>query len=166
MANWVIGRIVGNFVPSGLIRSKDRDRFDAAIRSTERWRDSKVVWLAILVIVIVSAIFAGRVLEVEDVDALTWAQGTTLDFGGAWALYVVRPLFSLLLLVWLWRLILTWILFRRIARFDLSSCPHPDRVGGLGFLSFTRLRSRWSFWLFPASCVPGWRIRSSATGLL
>ena len=138
VANWVIGAIVGNFVPSGLIRPEDRERFHAVIQSVERWRDSIVLWGVLLLTIVLRTVVIGRVWGNEDLDSLTWANGSTLlDFGGAWALYVVRPLFLFLLLVWLWRLILTWVLFRRIARLDLQLIPsHPDRVGGLGFLEY------------------------------
>lgn len=138
LANWVIGAIVGNFVPSGLIRSEDRDRFTGVLKSVERWRDSSVVWIVMVAMVGLNAWLASRVWVNEDADALTWADGaTTLDFGGAWGLFVVRPLFLLLLLVWLWRLMLTWVLLRKISRLELQLVPsHPDRVGGLGFLEF------------------------------
>src|SRR4030095_12062263 len=55
LANWVIGAIVGNFVPSGLIRSEDRDRFTEALKSVERWRDSKAVWITMLALVVLNA---------------------------------------------------------------------------------------------------------------
>jgi len=48
---------------------------------------------------------------------------------------VVIPLCFLMLFAWLWRLALTWILFRRISRLDLRLVPsHPDGVGGLDFI--------------------------------
>jgi len=138
LANWVMGAIVGNFVPSGLVRSEDHDRFHAVLESVERWRDSKWIWIGMVGLVVLNAWLTNRVWINGDTDALTWAEGaTTLDFGGAWGLFVVRPLFLFLLLVWVWRLMLTWILFRRISRLELQLVPsHPDRVGGLGFLEF------------------------------
>ncbi|MGE8677981.1 MAG: hypothetical protein ACN6PE_05150 [Achromobacter marplatensis] len=48
---------------------------------------------------------------------------------------MTRPLFSVLRLAWVWRLVLASIVLLRIARLPLKLVPsHPDRVGGLGFL--------------------------------
>jgi hypothetical protein len=59
-----------------------------------------------------------------------------LGFGGWWFLFVVRPVFSFLLLHWVWRLVVATMLFWRVAHLDLRLVPtHPDRAGGLGFLS-------------------------------
>ncbi len=136
LADRVIGAIVGHFTASGLIRTEDRSRFDDVVRSVERLRDRRIVWIVLLGVVVASAIVARRVWLGEDADALVWSTNhSALDFGGSWALYVVRPLFLFMLLGWLWRLILTWILFRRLSRLDLHLVPsHPDHVGGLGFI--------------------------------
>jgi hypothetical protein len=38
-------------------------------------------------------------------------------------------------LAWLWRVVLAFVLMRRLAKLDLALVPtHPDRRGGLGFL--------------------------------
>ena len=71
---------------------------------------------------------------------LAWASGLSADaglgFGAWWYLYVGRTIFLTLLLAWLWRLVLLFILFKRIAGLELSLVPtHPDRCGGLGFMA-------------------------------
>jgi hypothetical protein len=59
----------------------------------------------------------------------------TLGFGGWWYVYVGRPIFLVLLLGWLWRLILLAVTFKGIVKLDLAIVPtHPDRAGGLGFV--------------------------------
>jgi hypothetical protein len=68
-----------------------------------------------------------------------WAASTGdpahLGFGGWWFMYVSRPVFSVLLAGWLWRLVLVFVLLKRIAGLELSIVPtHPDRSGGLGFV--------------------------------
>jgi hypothetical protein len=84
--------------------------------------------------------WSGVSTVVEDAHELVWAvqgEGVTrhLGFGGWWFLYVARPAYLLLLLAWLWRVILYFVLFRRISKLNLALVPtHPDRVGGLGFL--------------------------------
>jgi len=130
IADRVIGAIVTNFPASGLIRTTDRSAFDAVIASARRLRDSKLVW-GLLAAVVVLATWLGTRLPLNAELAGTTSGG----FGMAWSTFVVRPLFLLMLLSWLWRLLLTWILFVRIARLDLQLVPsHPDRVGGLGFV--------------------------------
>jgi hypothetical protein len=82
----------------------------------------------------------------SDVHELRWATGggapqsLAASVGGWWYLHVARPVFAALLLGWVWRLLVLWSLFRRLARLDLSLVPtHPDRVGGLGFLDYVPL---------------------------
>ena len=133
-ADRIVGFITANFLQSGLVRPEDRSRFDAVIRSVERWRDSWVVWLALAGLVVLTTVTGD--LRVKDADVLSWAQTPEgRGFGGSWFLVVVRPLFLLLLIAWLWRLLLTALLFRRIAALELQLVPsHPDRAGGLGFI--------------------------------
>jgi hypothetical protein len=60
-----------------------------------------------------------------------------LGFGAWWYLYMARPLFAMLFLGWVWRLVLVYVLFWRIARLPLSLVPtHPDRTGGLDFIGY------------------------------
>lgn len=134
LADRVFAALIANFVASGLIASDEKARFTDVLRSVARLRDSTLIWIGFAVVAAATAVTAGRHL-LEDVDALTWGATSGLDFGGQWALYFVRPLFLFMLLGWLWRLLLTWVLFRRIAKLDLQLVPsHPDRVAGLGFV--------------------------------
>jgi hypothetical protein len=56
-------------------------------------------------------------------------------FGAFWFSWVLRPIFTALLVVWLWRLFLAFLTCARLARLDLRLVPtHPDGAGGLGFL--------------------------------
>jgi hypothetical protein len=130
IADRVIGAIVGNFPTSGLILPADQPAFDRVIASAKRLRDSRFAWgLIAAFVVLITVGAAGRPLD----PGLTATAG--MGFGRNWATFVVRPLFLLLLLAWLWRLALTWILFVKISRLDLQLVPsHPDRVGGLGFV--------------------------------
>lgn len=130
IADRIIGAIVGNFPVSGLIAPGDQAVFARVIASTKRLRDSRLVWSVLAAIVVLSTLL-GQALPLDPASA------TGSGFGRAWATLVVRPAFLLALLAWLWRLILTWVLFLRIARVDLQLVPsHPDRSGGLGFVQF------------------------------
>jgi hypothetical protein len=136
-ADRVVRRIVGNFLPSGVVRTEDAPSFLALLRRIERWRDSWIPWLVMIGLALLSAITSTQRPDLMDPDTLTWGLNSTggLEFGTRWALYVVRPLFLFYSLVWLWRLTLCWLLFRGVSRFDLRLVPsHPDKAGGLGFI--------------------------------
>jgi hypothetical protein len=76
-------------------------------------------------------------------DAATWyatpaAGGSTLTVAGIWYGYVSLPLFQFLLCRWYFRVCIWARLLWQVSRIPLALVPtHPDRVGGLGFLSNT-----------------------------
>jgi hypothetical protein len=116
------------------VRPADRPRFLAILRSVAQLRDRTLPWTLILGLAL-----AAQTLGAEQPHELAWASDGAAPagfaFGAWWFTWVARPIFLGLLLGWLWRLCLLCVLFRRIARLDLSLVPtHPDRAGGLGFL--------------------------------
>src|SRR5262245_60484018 len=132
IADRLIGAIVDNFPVSGLIRDEDEPAFDRAVASVKGLRDSKLAWGLIVALVTLTTLVSSR----SPMDAAVVATSPDAGgFGSRWAMFVVRPLFLLMVFAWVWRLVLTWILFVRIARLDLQLVPsHPDKVGGLGFV--------------------------------
>jgi hypothetical protein len=122
------------FISSGLIDRLTRPRFEAELRAVSRWRDWSIPWLFLFGVAVGWAIVDRSAIQT---DAMSWAldENGSLGFGGAWFLYVVRPIFVGLLLAWLWRIVLLVMLCVRIGRLPLLLVPsHPDRAGGLGFL--------------------------------
>jgi hypothetical protein len=129
----VIGQIVGQFRASGIVSDEQDAAFRGVLTETARLRDSTLPCIAVL------GLAAAWVLGSPEQDGareMTWAaSGSELGFGGWWFLYVARPVFVVLALGWLWRIVLVAVLFRRLGRLDLSLVPsHPDRNGGLGFV--------------------------------
>ena len=58
-----------------------------------------------------------------------------LGFAAWWFLLVSRPIYGVLFVNWIWRLVVVVVLLGRISRIDLQLVPtHPDGCGGLGFL--------------------------------
>jgi hypothetical protein len=137
VAEAITRRIVPYFVSSGLVRAA-QPRFVEILRALERLRDSGLA-LPILAAITVALVATGERQAVH-LDEVSWAltggpERPRLGFGGWWFLFVVRPVFLFLLLLWAWRFILGGLLLWRIARLDLDLVPtHPDRAGGLGFL--------------------------------
>lgn len=128
----VARRLVPEFVHGGLVRESERGRFAQILQDTARLRDSSLPW--VLVLSLTAAWVLANPAELKADEIFLDARGG-IAFGGMWLLYVVRPIFTVLLLGWIWRIVLLFILFSRIARLDLDLVPtHPDRAGGLGFL--------------------------------
>jgi hypothetical protein len=130
-------QIVPYFTSSGLVPPEDNSLFREAVRGAVALRDRSLPWMLIAGLV-VGWIVARPIAA--DVHEVLWATEETaptvhLGFGGWWFLYVVRPIFTALLLAYLWRIVLLGVLLRRIAALPLSIVPsHPDRMGGLAFL--------------------------------
>jgi hypothetical protein len=135
VAERVLPTALADLIHSGTVSGNALPGFAAALHSAEHERDSRVALAVLLGVVTLNAI-AGASPELEQV---TWATTDVTAkshlLAGWWHLVVVRPLFSVLIGLWIWRLVVLWVLFRKIARLDLRLVPtHPDRVGGLGAL--------------------------------
>jgi hypothetical protein len=117
-------------------------RFDAAVASAFRLRNSVLAEVLLIAFVyVVGVLIVWR--QYTALATATWyavptAEGLRLSLSGVWYGYVSLPLFQFLLMRWYFR-ILIWTRFLwQVSRIDLSLVPtHPDRVGGLGFLSNT-----------------------------
>ncbi|MEB2344081.1 MAG: hypothetical protein OZ948_05025 [Deltaproteobacteria bacterium] len=135
MAHTTTRRIFPYFLHSGLVPEPDHGRFAETLHGVARLRDRAQPWLVLAVLVAAWTLAAPTHAGVHE---LVWAEEAgshRLGFGGFWFAYVVRPLYLLLALAWLWRLFLLAIALTRVARLPLAIVPtHPDRAGGLGFL--------------------------------
>ena len=134
-------KIVAQFFHRDLIAEEDLPRINAAIESALRLRNSVAVELALIVIIYAVGI---PMREYLAVDASTWVTGSAdrstgfinLSLAGWWHALVSVPLFQFLLLRWYFR-VFVWARFLfQVSRINLRLIPtHPDRVGGLGFLT-------------------------------
>jgi hypothetical protein len=130
--------IVSQFVSLGLVGGESRARFDAAIERAMRVRNSIVAELALIAIVYA----VGRLglwQQYVALDRPTWyanAGSGSGSLAGQYYFLVSLPLFQFILLRWYFR-ILIWARFLwDVSRIDLAYAPmHPDRLGGLGFLT-------------------------------
>jgi hypothetical protein len=134
--------VVKVFLARNLIPESAKTRFNAAITSAFRLRNSVPAEVLLIAIVyVVGVLILWR--QFIALDTATWyvtpaADGSKLSLAGMWFGYVSLPIFQFLLLRWYFRLFI-WIRFLwQVSRIELSLVPaHPDRVGGLGFLSRT-----------------------------
>jgi len=134
--------LVQQFLERNLIPESSMPRFEAAIASAFRLRNSALAELMLIAIVYgVGILIVWR--NYLALDTLTWyatptAEGSQLSLAGIWYGYVSLPIFQFLLCRWYFRLFIWTRFLWQVSRMDLSLVPtHPDRVGGLGFLATT-----------------------------
>ncbi len=137
MMHSTLTTLLPRLVSSGVVPPGQLDRLRSVLSDIARLRDSVLPWIAIFA-ALASFFLVSRPSEVP--HELSWAKdqsdGAGMGLGVWWYLYVGRTIFLTLLLAWLWRLALLFILFKRIAGLELSMVPtHPDRCAGLGFMA-------------------------------
>ena len=137
MMHSTLTTLLPRLVSSGVVPPGQLDRLRSVLSDIARLRDSVLPWIAIFA-ALASFFLFSRPSEVP--HELSWAKdqadGAGMGLGVWWYLYVGRTIFLTLLLAWLWRLALLFVLFKRIAGLELSMVPtHPDRCAGLGFMA-------------------------------
>jgi hypothetical protein len=134
--------LVPQFLERGLIPRESVTRFDAAIASAFRLRNSisaEVVIIAIVYIVGILVVWR----QYAALESVTWyaapsSTGSKLTLAGIWLSYVSLPVFQFVLLRWYFRLFIWTRFLWHVSRIDLKLVPtHPDRAGGLFLLSTT-----------------------------
>jgi hypothetical protein len=129
------------FLERDLVTPASRARFDAALASALRLRNSVTAEVVLIAIVYLSGVFVWPYygpLKVATWYASPVEGGRQFTPAGWWFIYVSLPLFQFVLFRWYYRIGL-WIRFLwQVAGCRLSLVPtHPDRLGGLGFLPGT-----------------------------
>ena len=137
MMHSTLTTLLPRLVSSGVVPPGQLDRLRSVLSDIAQLRDSVLPWIAIFA-ALASFFLFSRPSEVP--HELSWAKdqadGAGMGLGVWWYLYVGRTIFLTLLLAWLWRLALLFMLFKRIAGLELSMVPtHPDRCAGLGFMA-------------------------------
>jgi hypothetical protein len=134
--------VVKQFLERKVIPASASTRFEVAVASAFRLRNSVLAeGLLAAFVYLVGVPLLWR--QYAMLTTATWysastVAGMTLSVTGLWYAYVSVALFQFLLLRWYLR-ILIWTRFLwQVSRITLSLIPtHPDRAGGLGFLSHT-----------------------------
>ena len=133
--------VVRQFLDRQLIPEGARPRFDAAIRSAFRLRNSVVSEVLLIAVVYVLGVVVFWRHYIALSATQTWyavpgADGLKLSLTGMWYAYVSLPFFQFLLMRWYYRIFIWARFLWQVSRIELSLIPtHPDRVGGLGFLA-------------------------------
>lgn len=134
--------VAKQFLERKVIPEGDRTRFDAAIAAAFRLRNSLLAEVLLIAFVYgVGVLVFWRLYTA--LNTTSWymvptGTGSSLSLAGIWYGYVSLPIFQFLMLRWYFRLFIWARFLWQVSRIDLSLAPlHPDRVGGLGFLSQT-----------------------------
>lgn len=142
VTEWVVHSrlrpVVLQFIDRGIITPENRSGFDACIQSALRLRNSFLIEITLVVLVLT----LGHRLFFEKIilnTSIWFAAGATpelhLSPAGFWLAYISLPVYQFIFLRWLFRIgIWAWFL-RSVSRLDLYLVStHPDKAGGLGFL--------------------------------
>ncbi len=133
-----ISPLIQRFVERRIVVAEDLPRFNAAVHSALRVRNSVLVEVALLILVYTLGLWVWR--SQMALGSTTWyaapeETGLHLTLAGYWYAFVSIPIFQFTLLRWYMRLGLWFWLLWRVSRLNLHlSAAHPDRCGGIGFL--------------------------------
>jgi hypothetical protein len=129
--------VVRRFVERRIVSQKNLPRFDVALDSAMRLRDSIPLECGVLLLVYTVGIWVwnSRVA----VATPTWyampGGRWHLTLAGFWYVFVSIPLVQFILLRWYLRLFIWFRFLWQVSRIELHLVPtHPDRCAGLAFL--------------------------------
>jgi hypothetical protein len=129
---------VQKFVERRIIVPEDMPKFDAAIDSAMRVRNSVSVEVGLLILVYTLGLWIWQTNVAT--GAASWyamPEGSQLHLtiAGYWYAFVSIPIFQFILLRWYLRFFIWFQFLWRVSRLNLRLIPtHPDRAAGLGFL--------------------------------
>ncbi|WP_162823724.1 hypothetical protein [Lysobacter sp. TY2-98] len=133
-----VGVAVAQFRERAIVASEAWPRFDAAIASARRLRNSITAEVVLLLAVfILSPVLwtHALVLPIDTWYASITPDGISLTGAGWWMVHVSVPIFQFIVLRWWFRIAIWWIFLWRVSRLPLElRALHPDRAGGLSFL--------------------------------
>lgn len=133
--------VLQQFLSRRLIGDDERPRFDAAVAAAMRLRNS-----VLAEVLLIAFVYGIGVLVVWRhfiaLNTTTWFTAADpagqLSPAGLWYGYVSMPVFQFLLFRWYFRMFIWTRLVWQLSRIPLRLMPtHPDRVGGLAFISGT-----------------------------
>ena len=129
---------VAQFVARRIVTEEEMPRFQEAIDSTRRVRNSVIAEITLLVLVYTVGLWVWKsqiALGTASWYATPEAGHTNLTPAGYWYALVSVPIFQFILVRWYFRFFLWFSFLWRVSRLNLRLVPiHPDRAAGLSFL--------------------------------
>ncbi len=121
-----------------LLPEADIEKFKHNVALAVKHKNSVGVELLLILLAFIRP-HVGNLNLSEDVTSwrmVATETGTAPTAAFLWYLYVAKPMIALLWFRWLWKYIIWTQLLIRTSRLALRVTPtHPDRMGGLGFIS-------------------------------
>jgi hypothetical protein len=130
--------VVRLFVERGIVVEEDWPRFNAAIASALRARNS--IALELMLLALVYSLGLWFWWSKVALGAATWyatpeVARLHLTAAGYWYAFMSIPIFQFLLLRWCVRLVIWFRFLWQVSRLNLHlTAAHPDRAGGIGFV--------------------------------
>jgi len=129
--------VVRRFVERRIVFPQDLPRFESAIQSAIRLRNSIPVELGLLLVVYSFGLWFWH--NRVGFNSSTWYANSggrwNLTPAGFWYVFVSIPIVQFILLRWYLRLFIWFRFLWQVSRMDLHLIPtHPDRCAGLAFL--------------------------------
>ena len=128
---------VRRFLEYRIVLPQDINRFQKALKSAMKIRDSVYIELALVAVVYTLGLWLWN--SRKDLGVATWyvlpGGRWKLTPAGYWYVFVSIPAFQFILLRWYMRLFIWFRFLWQVNRIELNLIPtHPDRCGGLSFV--------------------------------
>ncbi len=140
IANQRVAPLLSHFTRAQLIHESSATAFERTLQKADERSSSTIAELVILVVVMLVAVASMR-LDLEVGREFGWdgaiaAGRAEYSWAGWWSHWIGKPIFLFLVLRWCWRFAVWGWLLLKISNLRLQLVAyHPDRCGGLGFLS-------------------------------
>ena len=135
-----IRMVVDEFVKGRIVPTEEREQFDSLLKNAQRWRDSAIPEI-VLVVLAFFPLFLFQREWAPGVVSSWHTNGSGLTAAGWLFATFSAPMLRFITYRWIFRYFLWSILLWRITHLRLVLMPtHPDRAGGLLFLTVAQRR--------------------------
>jgi hypothetical protein len=139
IVNVKLGKLLSQFVSSGLIRKEDIGHFKQIIGKQVNFMKSRWVDFVIFLLCYFQ-VFLILFYTKENTHLFIWELSDdheSLNIAGLWSTLISKPFVLYLVYSWMLRIVFWGVILFKISRLKLNLFPpHPDLVGGLGFLPY------------------------------
>jgi len=129
--------VVRQFIERGIVPERALPEFEALIGSAMRLRNSMVIEVLLIVLVLTAGhyLWASQMMESATWYAAIVDGHRQYSLAGYWYAFVSIPIYQFLAYRWIFRIFIWARFLWQVSRLDMHLVPtHPDRAAGLGFL--------------------------------
>lgn len=128
------------FFKSGILDEKDLVQYEEIKKKVKGLVDS--IWPDVFIIIVIVLNLLFRFISVGSSQISIWVflpdnLTSSISWAGIYLAIICGPFFQFFLFRWVWRWIIWFIYFKKLAKLPLKlNSAHPDMAGGLGFLGY------------------------------